>query len=205
MQKFIKDNINVTIAAGLGLLAVNWATPFLYQRFYTQSVLHRLEEGVLPPPAPPAVLPRKALRDEMLSLMQPERPSRFFSLVLGAPGTGKTTLVRAACREMEGGVGYMECSPCCTDDFGRDLGETFDFKLEKHVNLFNIVTQTVVGRKTVDMAAGTGKKATLRRSCEALHAAAAEYRKLSGKPFVIVIDALDRLHADKEVMEAFME
>ena len=98
----------------------------------------------------------------------------------------------------------MEVSPC-TEDFGRDLGETFSFKLEKHVNLFNIVTQTVVGRKTLDMPAGTGKLSSLRRSCEALHEAAIEYRKAFGKPFVLVIDSVDRLEGNKEVLEAFVE
>ena len=196
--------MNITITAGIGLLVANWATPILYDKFYTQQVLERLEKGVLPPPAPPAPLARDAVRQEMHSLMRPERPTRFFSLILGHAGSGKTTLIRAVCREMRGGVGYMEVSPC-TEDFGRDLGETFSFKLEKHVNLFNIVTQTVVGRKTLDMPAGTGKLSSLRRSCEALHEAAIEYRKAFGKPFVLVIDSVDRLEGNKEVLEAFVE
>jgi KaiC/GvpD/RAD55 family RecA-like ATPase len=137
--------------------------------------------------------------------MQPERPIRFFSLILGHPGSGKTTLIRSVCREMGGGVGYIEVPPGTGEDFGRKLGEMFNFKLEKHVNLFNIVTQTVVGRKTLEMPAGTGKLSSLQRSCEALHEAAIEYKRVFGKPFVLVIDSVDRLKGNKAVLEAFVE
>lgn len=161
---WLKGNANVTLAAGLGLLIANWTTPLAYNYFYTESVLQRLREGVLPPPEPPSLLPREDLRRAVASLLRPEHPTRFFSLVLGAPGTGKSIAVRAACRGMGGGVGYLEVSPAA-EDIGRDLGEAFAFRLERHVNLVNVVTQTILGRKTVEIAGG-GKLASLRRACE---------------------------------------
>ena len=152
------------------------------------------------------ILPRDPLRREIQSIMQPENPTRFFSIILGRQGSGKSSLVRNVCRALGGGVGYIECSPV-SDDFGRDLGEKFEFKLEKHVNFLNLVTQTIVGRKTVEMQNGTGTLPSLRRSADALHAAAIEYRDANNmKPFVLVIDNVDRLQqGSKEALAVLAE
>lgn len=40
-------------------------------RYYQRQVVGTLREGVLPPPARPALLPREALRRELLSLLSP--------------------------------------------------------------------------------------------------------------------------------------
>lgn len=45
--------------------------PLQRRRYYQRQVVGTLREGVLPPPARPALLPREALRRELLSLLSP--------------------------------------------------------------------------------------------------------------------------------------
>lgn len=189
---FVKNKATVVIAVGVGLVCANVVATSYYDVVYKKAVIKTLEEGVKPPPVPHAFLPRKQLKEGIRGLLHPEHPTRFFSLIYGSPGSGKSTLVRSVCQEMTGGVGYLEVSPA-TEDFGKDLGEVFNFKFERHVSLFNLVTQTVLGSKAVEGIVSESKLASLRRSAEALHAASVEYRQHTGRPFVLIIDSLDRL------------
>lgn len=202
-QGILKNKLQVVVAAGLGLVGVNFAVNYGYQLTYKHAVLQKLEGGLLPPPAPLAALPREVLREEVRALLRPAKPARFYAVVAGPPGAGKSTALRAACRDVGPGVGYFDVSPAC-EDFGADLGQAFDFSFEKQVGLFNMVSQAVLGAKTVEL--GGHKLGSLRRSAEALAGAAREYRAQHGRPFVLVLDSVDRLQAgQKEALQAFIK
>jgi hypothetical protein len=57
-----------------------------------------------------------------------QEPSSFYHVVTGPPGGGKSTLLRAACRELGRGVGYVDVNPAFEVDFGKDLGHAFNFR-----------------------------------------------------------------------------
>lgn len=87
----------------------------------------------------------------------------------GPPGAGKTTLLREACAAMGGGVGFVDVPPAFEEDWGRELGSTFNFRFEEHLTLFNIVSQALIGSKLAPE--GRHRLSSLRRSAEALHSA----------------------------------
>ena len=195
VQSFLKSKLQVALAAGLGLVAVNLAVSKGFDYTYKRVVMSKLEEGLLPAPTLPAALPRAALCEQVRGMLRPAKPALFYGVVAGPPGSGKTTMLRSICREVGGGVGYLDVSPA-VENFGADLGEAFNFSLEKQVGIFNIVTQAVLGSKTLEL--GGDKLGSLRRSCEALHEAAGEFRIQRGRPFVLVVDSVDRLQAGQE-------
>ena len=190
----------------LGLLAINSVGTASYEKFYARSVLQKLVVGVIPEADyRHCILPRAHTRRDIHIAMNPDKQAHFFSLIYGPPGTGKSTLVQEACQEMGRGVGYINISPM-SQDFGKYLGETFSFRFERHVNIFNVFSQAVLGRKAVEVAGGMGKLASLERSCKALHEAAIAFRASEGRPFVLVIDSFDRLiHSERDIAMAFLE
>lgn len=190
----------------LGLLAINSVGAAGYEKFYARSVLQKLVVGVIPEiDDQHSVLPRPQTRRDISIAMSPDRQAHFFALIYGPAGTGKSTLVQEACQKLARGVGYLNIAPM-SQDFGKYLGETFSFRYERHVNIFNVLSQAVLGRKAVEVAGGMGKLASLERSCKALHEAAVAFRASEGRPFVLVIDSFDRLmHSEKDIAAAFLE
>lgn len=58
-----------------------------------------------------------------------QEPTRFYQILTGSPGSGKSTVVREACAAIGGGIGYVDVSPAFEIfDFGRDLGNAFNFR-----------------------------------------------------------------------------
>ena len=57
-----------------------------------------------------------------------QEASRFFHIVTGPPGAGKSTLLREACRALGSRVGYLDVDPAFEVDWGRDLGNAFNFR-----------------------------------------------------------------------------
>ncbi|PRW33927.1 hypothetical protein C2E21_7422 [Chlorella sorokiniana] len=125
---FARGKLRLFVAAGLGLAALNAGSTAAFGWWYRKSVLDTLMHGVLPPAVPPPELERPQLRQRVREMLQPQEASRFYHIVTGPPGGGKSTLLREACREMGSGVGYIEVSPAFDVDWGRDLGNAFNFR-----------------------------------------------------------------------------
>jgi hypothetical protein len=60
-------------------------------------------------------------------------------------GAGKSTVVREACREVGGGVGYLEVSPVPEDHFGQQLGSAIDFNFEEQISFLNTIARVLLG------------------------------------------------------------
>jgi hypothetical protein len=140
-----------------------------------------------------SLVDRPELHTQIKDILNPKIPTRFFHIITGRPGTGKTTAVLRCCRDLKGGrgMGYINVDPV-SRNFGKDLGETFNFRMEEHLNIFNVISQITLGSKVAE----TPKKdplSMLRRAAGALHDAAAVYKNMTGKPFILVIDSTERL------------
>eukprot|EP00887_Chlorella_sp_A99_P008116 scaffold12.g8116.t1 len=197
------------VATGLsGLLLLNLSASYLFDLYYKRSILDALLHGVAPPPeAWPPALRRADLRARLTTLLQARAPatartlasersvlapSRFYHVVFGLPGTGKSTVVRQAV------------------DWGAQLGERFGFRYEEHLNLINVLTTALFGSE-VKKKSAEHELASLRRAGEAwaaavqtppapeaLHSAAVEFQRRTGRAYVLVIDSSDRMAASKD-------
>ncbi|KAL4435182.1 hypothetical protein ABPG77_001864 [Micractinium sp. CCAP 211/92] len=197
VRDFARSRLRLLLAAGLGVVALNAASSLAAEWYYKKQVLDTLMRGVLPPPLPPPELERSELRQRMRELLEPPEADSFYKIVTGPPGGGKSTLLREACRNLGSGVGYLDVNPAFEVDFGRDLGNAFNFRLQDHLSFLNTVAQPVLGTKYEDPR-GQHPLATTRRSAEALHDAAREFRAKTGRPFVLVIDSADRLARNED-------
>ncbi|GAB4823581.1 hypothetical protein N2152v2_010627 [Parachlorella kessleri] len=206
-KSFAKSKLNVILTGGLVLLGVNFAGTAAFNAYYQHQVVSTLLKGVTPAVEYPSPIARQPLREKIINILKPKEPTRFYHIITGSAGSGKSTLVKEACVAIGGGVGYVDVGPAFEVDWGQDLGNAFNFRFEEHMTMFNIATQTVLGTKVKDR----GEEhplSSLRRSAEALHSAAEAYKRKTGRPFVLVIDSVDRLAKDegsRTALEALIE
>ena len=187
----------------VGLIGANLIASYGYSVYYRRTILDTLIHGTLPAAERLPSFLRNEVKEEIRSLLRPIEPSKFFHVVFGQPGCGKSSLIKAVAHEINGGVGLIDVSPA-TESFGIDLGETFGFKFEQEITIFNWVTRIVLGQKAVELRGG--KLTALRRSAEALQDAAREYKLASGQPFVLIVDSIDRLLTrDTEIFLSFLQ
>ena len=79
------------------------------------------------------LLPRPTVVNLLKNLFQPDNDQSFYYTICGEHGTGKTTMVRIASREVGRGVIYIDVPPNIRD-FGEEFGKAINFAFEERVS-----------------------------------------------------------------------
>jgi hypothetical protein len=79
------------------------------------------------------LFPRPIVVNLLKKIFKPDQTKSFYYTVCGEHGTGKTTLVRIAAREVSHGVVYVDVPPV-VEDFGETFGAAINFTFEEHVS-----------------------------------------------------------------------
>jgi hypothetical protein len=139
-----------------------------------------------------ARVPRPALVRDLAALMRPSGASNQYVLVVGESGTGKSTAVRNAVRELlrsPGAAGVLYFSaPEIAESFSRNLAPVLGYfrpfdPLVSFMSWFGVAPLSDGG--------GAEPQATWATLRALLHAAAAAFHAKHGRPAVLVIDAAD--------------
>lgn len=77
--------------------------------------------------------PRPIVVNLLKNIFQPDKNQSFYHSVCGEHGTGKTTLVRIASKEVGSGVIYIDV-PSNVKDFGEAFGKAINFAFEERVS-----------------------------------------------------------------------
>jgi Cdc6-like AAA superfamily ATPase len=104
-------------------------------------------------------VPRPDILKRLKYILQPYEDQSFYHVVCGEHGTGKTTLIRSASREVgqdddkgtQGGMGviYVEIPSDPKDKvvelFGKAFGESLNFKFEEHISFTAQLMKKILG------------------------------------------------------------
>eukprot|EP01133_Synstelium_polycarpum_P015215 gene15215-18006_t len=144
----------------------------LKEEYKKKRVYQAFVNGVCPTynEAKETYVERNELVESIVSRLKPDKTTCMFSLIYGETGTGKTTAILQACRQVGGGVVYVSV-PSNAGGFERALGQAFNLDTDK-MDCYSEVTGYI------DMAA---KEYTDRHK---------------GCPPVLVIDSIDYLGHD---------
>ncbi|DBA82847.1 TPA: hypothetical protein ACH3X1_007069 [Trebouxia sp. C0004] len=215
VKAIVTSRVAVLGVGAAVLLAANVQTGNIVEDYYkgqagidacTQSkiVVHTNKQGCLmqmvdrvgagfcpdPQPAGPHHIPRHTVVEDLDRILMQDQPSKFYYVVTGAHGRGKSTLLREMClRRGKKGMGYIEVEPH-PKDFGKSLGAALDFNFQEHMGMLN---QLVGLMGALPVHKEDSPQMTFKRAASALQEAAAEHKKRTGRPFVLIIDAVDRL------------
>ncbi|PKC05308.1 hypothetical protein RhiirA5_421066 [Rhizophagus irregularis] len=129
------------------------------------------------------LFPRPIIVSHLKAIFQPAKNQSRYYTVCGEPGTGKTTLIKLALKEVGRGVVYVDVPPF-VNDFGETFGEAINFAFEEDVSLNNQLR-----RKLSD----ESDEPKWVRALITFQLAAKAYNVKYDIPAVIVYDNVDRL------------
>lgn len=192
VKSILTSRVAVLGAGAACLLVANVQTGSVIQDYYKGQMVKRVGSGFCPEPQPagPHHIPRHTVTADLDRILMQDQPSKFYYVITGAHGRGKSTLLREMClRREKKGMGYIEVEPH-PKDFGRSLGAALDFNFQEHMGMLN---QLVGLMGALPVHQEESPLMTFKRAASALQEAAAEHKKRTGRPFVLIIDAVDRL------------
>ncbi|CAI2177568.1 3892_t:CDS:10, partial [Funneliformis geosporum] len=130
--------------------------------------------------------PRPIIVNHLKAIFQPAKHHSRYYTVYGEHGTGKTTLIRLASREVGHGVVYVDV-PHVVNNFGKAFGEAINFAFEEDVS-YNKQLRRKLGN--TDNESDDPKWV---RALIAFQRAAEAYKVKYDRPMVIVYDNISRL------------
>ncbi|RIA94349.1 P-loop containing nucleoside triphosphate hydrolase protein [Glomus cerebriforme] len=187
-------------AFGLGVISIllgilgYFCTGVLYlacrKRRNDSRLIKTVEEGTRPEIniSDVELFPRPIIVNHLKTIFQPAKDQSRYYTVCGGHGTGKTTLIRLASREVGRGVVYVDVPPF-VNDFGEAFGEAINFAFEEDIS-FNNQLRRKLG--------STDNNPKWVRALKAFQHAAKAYKVKYDRPMVIVYDNVSRL--DPEVI-----
>jgi hypothetical protein len=130
------------------------------QNKYNVHLLNKtIEKGTRPDVKIPEdkFVPRPDILERLKNILQPYEDQSFYHVVCGENGTGKTTLIRSASREVgqdedkgiQGGIGviYVEIPADAEDieDFGIAFGASLNFAFEERISFTSQLMKKILG------------------------------------------------------------
>lgn len=128
----------------VGLIGVDlgYAKYVEYKR--EKRIRQAFEKGSTPTPTVDEFLPRDVLLERLKVILIPKKAAKFYNLITGEHGTGKTTLVLNACREVGVGCVYVSV-PDDTRSFGKALAEAIGFQFDEYISFTEALRRKILG------------------------------------------------------------
>lgn len=131
------------VAAIGGLVSVDLLYANYVERGREASINSAFAKGSAPPPDETSVV-RKEELDNIKLLLTPTKSSKVYHLITGENGTGKTTLVLEACRDIGTGCVYVDV-PDKVSGFGVALGAVIHFEFNEHISFTKALQHKIFG------------------------------------------------------------
>ena len=131
-----------------------------YQNRHNKHLLNKtVEKGIQPKidVSDDEFVSRLLVVNRFKKILQPNRNQSYYHVVCGEHGTGKTTLIRSASREVgqdedkgiQGGIGviYIEIPADAEDieDFGIAFGASLNFAFEERISFTSQLMKKILG------------------------------------------------------------
>ncbi|CAG8651761.1 4208_t:CDS:2 [Ambispora gerdemannii] len=143
---------------------------------------------------------RPVIAERLKKIIQPYKGQSFYNVVCGEHGTGKTTLIKIASREVGQGVIYVD-TPADIEDFGKAFGRALNFTFEEHISWSGQLMRKVLGNTNYKF-----EDPKWKRAMEAFKRASEVYKAKHGKPPVIVYDNVSRMvHKNPEILDILQD
>ncbi|PKY61119.1 hypothetical protein RhiirA4_485673 [Rhizophagus irregularis] len=146
------------------------------------------------------IFPRPIVVNLLKNIFQPDKNQSFYHSVCGEHGTGKTTLVRIASKEVGSGVIYIDV-PSNVKDFGEAFGKAINFAFEERVSF----TKQLI-RKLGSINSDEPDNLMWEMAMKAFKRAAKAYKDKHDRPAVIVYDNVSRLaHESPNILDILQD
>ncbi|RIA81229.1 P-loop containing nucleoside triphosphate hydrolase protein [Glomus cerebriforme] len=188
---------------------VNWCNKRLLKK--------AIEKGTRPETDVPddELVLRPEVSERLMKILQPHKNQSFYHMVCGEHGTGKTTLIRMASREVgqvkgknnkviqDGGMGVIYVDIPANPNLNK-LGDAFEkalnFTFEEHISYTKHLLRKIFG------ATGETNDPKWERAMDAFKRSAEVYKAKHKKPPVIVYDNVSRLvHKNPEILDILQD
>ncbi|CAF1416092.1 unnamed protein product [Adineta ricciae] len=200
VKKFFPSQINsiaILIIAGVGYV--------IYEQVKNDyEIKHTFSNGSCPnfKFKEEQLLERRTLLDQLIKIVTPV-PDKLVSsyyIVLGEHGSGKSTLIRQAAREVGPGVVYVDV-PSNVEKFGFAFARAIRFNFKEHIRLSTWIESKMFGSPPDD-----GKEASWERVLQTFEKYALNYKKKYGSVPVLIFDSCDSLaNKDPKMLEILQD
>lgn len=142
-----------------------------------------------------AIIARTDLQAQLKALLRPDADFHTYAVVVGASGTGKSTAVRKAIRDLEGNKGVVYfMAPSVVAEFSLELSATLGYS--HPLSIWNRFRAKLFGFQPQEPAAPSAAYeplASWRVIRPLLLKTAEKYKAKHNRPPVLVLDAMDRV------------